>query len=161
MTDDPFEQVYDEHHARLYRIALLVCHGDAAAAEDAVAEAFVDVHQAWIDGAADDVLRFARDRLVDLLLGRYRDEHQPPPPLASVAAPTMDEGAAAGIAAFPADADSTFAALARLPVGQRVALVLRFYEDLPYEQIASAMSVSVGSARSHVSVGVRALASPR
>ena len=39
-------------------------------------------------------------------------------------------------------------------MGQRTAVVLRFYEDLPYDRIAAAVGVSVGTAKSQVSLGL-------
>jgi RNA polymerase sigma factor (sigma-70 family) len=55
------------------------------------------------------------------------------------------------------DAASTFELLGHLPPRQRTAVVLRYYEDLSYEQIAEAMDVSVGTAKAQVSVGLQRL----
>lgn len=48
-------------------------------------------------------------------------------------------------------------ALLGLPARQRAALVLRFYEDLPEDQIATILNCRAGTARSLVSRGVQAL----
>ena len=50
---EQFAPLYDEHHEHLYRVALLLCHGDRAAAEDATAEAFIKVHTAWAEGRVE------------------------------------------------------------------------------------------------------------
>jgi RNA polymerase sigma factor (sigma-70 family) len=55
------------------------------------------------------------------------------------------------------DAQSTFELLQHLAPRQRTAVVLRYYEDLPYEQIATTMNVSVGTVKSEVSTGLRRL----
>lgn len=47
----------------------------------------------------------------------------------------------------------------RLPARQRVAIVLRFYEDLSQEQTAAVMGCSVGTVKSQVSEGIRKLRS--
>ena len=44
-------------------------------------------------------------------------------------------------------------ALRTLPVKQRTAFVLRYYEALPVEDVAAAMGTSVGTAKSHLSRG--------
>ena len=48
-------------------------------------------------------------------------------------------------------------ALAALPPRQRTALVLRYVDDLDMRGIAEAMGCSVGTAKSHVSRGLKAL----
>jgi len=49
------------------------------------------------------------------------------------------------------------AALTRLPRRMREAVVLRYWLDLPYHEIAAAMAVSTGTAKSQVSRGLAAL----
>lgn len=48
-------------------------------------------------------------------------------------------------------------AVGRLPYKQRVAIVLRFHEDLSYAQIAKAMGCPAATARSHVHRGLAQL----
>ncbi|MEO3810371.1 SigE family RNA polymerase sigma factor [Sphaerisporangium sp. B11E5] len=48
-------------------------------------------------------------------------------------------------------------ALARLPVRQRTAIVLRYYEDMSEPEIARALGVSVGTVKSTVSRGMAKL----
>lgn len=50
------------------------------------------------------------------------------------------------------------AAIAELPPRQRQALVLRYWLDLPYAEIAQAMGVSVGTVKAQLSRGTGALA---
>ena len=49
--------------------------------------------------------------------------------------------------------------LLRLPPRQRVAIVLRYYEDLTQEQTAEVMGCSVGTVKSQVSEGISKLRS--
>jgi RNA polymerase sigma-70 factor (sigma-E family) len=53
--------------------------------------------------------------------------------------------------------DALWEALNRLPHRQRAALVLRFYEDLAERQTAEALGCSIGTVKSRVSRGLRAL----
>jgi RNA polymerase sigma factor (sigma-70 family) len=54
--------------------------------------------------------------------------------------------------------DEVVAALRRLPLRQREALVLRYYLDLPEAEMAAAMGVSPGSVKTHLHRGLAALA---
>jgi RNA polymerase sigma-70 factor (sigma-E family) len=48
-------------------------------------------------------------------------------------------------------------ALAKIPVRQRTALVLRFFADLPEAEVAELMGCSVGSVKTHTHRGLRAM----
>jgi RNA polymerase sigma factor (sigma-70 family) len=54
---------------------------------------------------------------------------------------------------------ATDEAMRGLPGRQRAAIYLRYYEDLPYESIASVMVIPSGTARSLVHRGLQRLAS--
>ena len=57
----------------------------------------------------------------------------------------------------PDDLDLIWAACGRLPEAQRTAVVMRFYEQLEYAEIAELTGVLEGSVRSRVSRGLAAL----
>jgi hypothetical protein len=69
----------------------------------------------------------------------------------------LDGLAVAGGGGLPAPGDRTLAALGRLPVRQREALVLRYYADLQESQAAAAMGVTRSAFRWHVTRGMRTL----
>jgi RNA polymerase sigma-70 factor (sigma-E family) len=151
---DEFAPLYDEHHARLYRVALLLCHGQEAMAEDAVADTFIKVYGAWLNADIEHFFAYARRTLVTHVIGQVRRN--------KVADAYLDrhpgtEQHAVDVEDSVASAAATFDLLSRLPMRQRTAVVLRYYEDLSYEQIAEAMDVSVGTAKAQVSVGLRRL----
>ena len=58
---------------------------------------------------------------------------------------------------MPDDHDRIWAACRRLPEAQRTAVVLRFYEQLEYAEIAELTGVREGSVRSRVSRGLAVL----
>ena len=60
-------------------------------------------------------------------------------------------------AALPPEVDEIWQALAGLSERQRAALVLRFYEDLPLEEIARTLGCRLGTAKSLVHRGLAAL----
>jgi DNA-directed RNA polymerase specialized sigma24 family protein len=65
--------------------------------------------------------------------------------------------AAGQLAITPRDCVPVIAALRELPPRQREALVLRFYLDLPEEQVASAMRTSRGAVTKHTARAMAAL----
>lgn len=149
---DEFAPLYDEHHERLYRVALLLCHGAEAMAEDAVAETFLRVYPAWADGRIDNFFAYARQTLVNHVMGQYRSDQ------VATRYAGMERGDGRGerpIDESIADASTTFQLLEQLAPRQRTAVVLRYFEDLSYDQIASTMGVTSGTAKAQVSVGLQ------
>lgn len=55
------------------------------------------------------------------------------------------------------DADLLVRALAQLPRQQRATVVLRYYQDLPEQDVAHALNCSVGSVKTHASRGLARL----
>jgi RNA polymerase sigma-70 factor (sigma-E family) len=153
-TWDEFAPLYDEYHERLYRVALLLCHGSSAQAEDAVAETFIKVYKAWSAGGVDNFFGYARQTLVNHVVGQYRHEQVANRYLGAQAGDLRGER---GTEDAVVDASTVFSLLEQLPPRQRAAVVLRFYEDLPYEQIATTLGVSVGTVKAQVSVGLQRL----
>jgi RNA polymerase sigma factor (sigma-70 family) len=151
---EQFAPLYDEHHERLYRVALLLCHGSRAAAEDAVAETFIKVHRAWAQGGVEHFFPYARRTLVNHVMGQYRNEQVA---TRYESQQVGDLRGAREVEDTIIDATTAFELLEQLPPRQRTAVVLRYYEDLSYEQIAQAMEVSVGTAKAQVSVGLQRL----
>ena len=144
---DEFAPLYDAHHQRLYRVALLLCHGDTAMAEDAVTETFLRVYEQWSAGKVDNFFQYARQVLVSQVLGERRHEGSAPRSGTERVDRPLDETLAG--------ASATFKLLEELAPDQRTAVVLRYFEDLSYDQIASTMGVSTGAAKAEVSVGLQ------
>lgn len=153
-TWDDFAPLYDEHHARLYRVALLLCHGSAAMAEDAVAETFIRVHRAWAEGKVENFFPYARQALVNHIMGLFRSQQVA---MRHAGRQVADQRGERTVEDSIVDAATTFDVLERLPLRQRTAVVLRYYEDLSYAQIAATMGVTVGTAKAQVSVGLQRL----
>ena len=149
---DEFAPLYDEHHERLYRVALLLCHGSEAMAEDAVAETFLRVFPVWAEGRVDNFFAYARQTLVNHVMGQYRSDQ-----VATRYAGTQrgDTRGQRPLDETIADASTTFQLLEQLAPRQRTAVVLRYFEDLSYDQIASTMGVTSGTAKAQVSVGLQ------
>jgi RNA polymerase sigma-70 factor, ECF subfamily len=133
-TSAEIEAVYRERfRAFLFTVTALLRDGDAAL--EAVQEGFsVALHrrrsfrregnlESWLWRI---VLNVARDRLRSIRRERTIEE--------ATASSEMDSSD-----------DDVRAALLRLPERQRLAVFLRYYADLSYEQIADALGVRVGT----------------
>ncbi|MEV0732479.1 SigE family RNA polymerase sigma factor [Polymorphospora sp. NPDC050346] len=149
--DDVVGEVYAGCFRRLV-VQLYAVTGDLTEAQEAVQEAFVralaaprrferlDNPEAWLRRVAVNVARsrYRRRRVLDGLLRRIG-----PPPVVADVGP---------------DHVALMAAMRRLPRGQRDALALHYLVDLPIEEVADALGVSVGTVKSRLSRGRRALA---
>lgn len=148
---ESFDSFYRDTRQRLYD-CLNALTGNAAEAQDAVHEAYARAWQRWgeVGGYADPEAwvrtvarriavsrwRRARNRLV------AHRRHGPPPPIPG---PNPD-------------AAVLEAALARLPLDQRVAIVLHHLCDLPVAAVAVETGVPEGTVKARLSRGRKALA---
>jgi len=144
----------ERHQRRLYRIALgyLRQHEDAL---DVVQEAFVKAFQAagrW-DGSADAGPWLSRIT-VNLAIDRWRRNRRRGQTFSPLAegdhlevladpGPSPDRGVTRREAA-----DRLTLALAELPERQRAVVVLRHYQDLSLEEIATTLGMSLGTVKS-------------
>ena len=150
---ESFDAMLDVHAPALLRTAFLLT-GDAHLAEDLLQTALVKTWTRW--GTIRDVDRapaYVRGVMATTSVAWWRRRWR-----AEVA--TGDVPDVAGGDAYDAvhQRDEIGRALARLTPRQRAALVLRFYEDMPESEVASALGCSVGTVKSTVS---RALAAVR
>jgi RNA polymerase sigma-70 factor (sigma-E family) len=146
--------LYRAHGMALIRMALLLT-GDQATAEDVVQDAFLGFHRAR-PGLRDQdkALSYLRASVVNGCRSVHRArrrarlrrvEHDPP--VWSAESAVMAEQ----------DRREVLAAVARLPVRAREVLALRYYLDLPYEEIAATLGVSKGTVSSTISRALAAL----
>lgn len=138
--------LYQAHAVGLVRLAYLML-GDRPSAEDVVQDAFWALYRSW-DRLAEparalayvrsSVLNGCRSALRHRAVGRRvtPTAYQPPAVSAETAAIGNEER------------QEVMQAVRRLPGRQREALVLRFYLDLPEQEIARIMGLRPGSVRS-------------
>ena len=133
-----FAEVYDGELLAVTRLAFLLVRSQAQA-EELAHDAFVRLYERFDE--VDNPPGFLRTVVVRLALraeGRRRMEG--------------DRLRLVGAAAHGGDGDpevdETWAALERLRPERRTVLVLRFYADMAYDDIAQATGCSAGTARS-------------
>lgn len=149
-----FERLVEDRLDATYRLARLILR-DAQEAEDATHDAFV---RAWRDhGRLRDPERFdawfgrilvnaCRDRL-------RKGSHRRHDDLATAAGAT----AASDPNRQVDDRDALERAFRTLNADQRIAVVLRYYRDLPVEQVARTVGAPVGTVRSRLHYGLKEL----
>jgi RNA polymerase sigma-70 factor (ECF subfamily) len=141
-----FEALYRRYASAVFRFAWGMC-GDRAAAEDLVSETFVRLltrtPRIRTQTALAYLLAVARNAY---LTGRRRQRREVALDEA-MAAPHCDPASHLDDQARLA---AVMGALSSLPEGERAALLLRVDHDLPYEDIASALGISVGAAKVRV-----------
>lgn len=133
---EAFTLVYRSERDRLRRVAYLMT-GQSAVADELVHDAFVRLHQKW--GAVDVPAAYLRTTLVRLCL-TWRDRMAMGQAREPRSADRVD----------PPEIDETWDLLTMLPRDQRVALVLRYYEDLPVAEIARVMGCRPATARTRI-----------
>lgn len=143
-----FEELVAATGDRMLRTAVLLT-GDRHQAEDLVQSAYAQAFARWkLVARADNPVAYVRTILMRLFLSDRRRKR--------VGEVAWEPGA--DVAARPVDAVlrlSLLEALATLPPKDRAVLVLRYYEDLPFADVADQVGLSVGACRARAS---RALA---
>ena len=138
-----FEQLYTTYFSDVYRFSVWLTR-DQSLADDVASETFV---RAWArrDRLRTETLKgylLAIARSVFLKQRQRSSNHEQLPEGLADAGPDPHRVAAARM-----DLDRVTASLARLPTVDRLALVLRTEQSLPYAEIARVLEISIGAAR--------------
>lgn len=151
-------QLVERHHSPLLGFLYRLTGGDRALAEDLAQDTFLRVlrtcHQyraarpfkPWLYAIA---LNIARDHFKRADT-RHTDSAADDV-LDGLAAPLEDE--------LDFDARQVAAAITALPEQQRVAILLRYYQDLSLADIAETLNIPIGTVKSRLSLGLQRLRS--
>jgi RNA polymerase sigma-70 factor (sigma-E family) len=133
--------------------ALLV--RDVPTAEDVVHDSFIAMRDAWDRlGDADPALAYLRQAVVNRSRSILRHRTAIAQTLRQV---PPDTPHAEDEVLIQLERSNVVAALRKLPVRQREAIVLRYYADLSEAEIAAAMGITRGAVKSHTARGMSAL----
>jgi RNA polymerase sigma-70 factor, ECF subfamily len=144
----------ERHYAELYRYAFSVLR-EARAAEDAVQDAFERAFVA-LGRYPEERLRAMKLRpwmyriTLNVARNRLRQRREVPVEEISVVGGVADDEDRAGVM-------DALAALGRLPERQRVAVTLRYMQDLPYAEISGVTGWPEGTAKTLVRRGLERL----
>jgi RNA polymerase sigma-70 factor (ECF subfamily) len=155
-----FRELYDIYKDRVYSIALYFFHGDRIAASDVTQQVFLKVLANIGQFRGDAVFSTWLYRLVvNACLDESRDrKHR---------AVTQDRSRLEAVPGSGSQESgylraqvsaSVRAAVASLPPKFRIAVLLRYFDDLSYEEMAKALHCSMGTVASRLSRGHKLLA---
>jgi RNA polymerase sigma-70 factor (sigma-E family) len=147
-----FDAWVEARVAALLRFAYLVT-GSQQAAEDAVQSALVSACEKWSRvSRRDDPDAYVRRMVVNAHISAWRRTGRLESPVAEVRDATGADPAQQVV-----EHDAVWRMCAGLPPQQRAAVVLRFYEDLEYAEVAAVLGIAEPTARSHVHRALTAL----
>jgi RNA polymerase sigma-70 factor (sigma-E family) len=139
----------------LHRAAYLMV-GDPQLAQDLLQEALTKTYVAWPrlhdSGNHAKVEAYVRKAITTTAIGWFRKRSW-----GERATETVPDPGSVGHADAADERAWLWQALQELPVRQRAAIVLRYYEDLTEAQTADAMGCAVGTVKSQVSAGLQKL----
>jgi RNA polymerase sigma factor (sigma-70 family) len=150
-------ELYDRFGRVAYGLALRILR-DAALAEDAVQEAFLQVWRGAADyrseraKASTWVLTFVHRRAVDLVRREERRRAEPVDALPEPVAPGADEAAV-----DRSRREIVQEALSRLPAEQRKAIQLAYYGGLTQSELAERLNQPLGTIKSRMFTGLQRL----
>ena len=154
MADQPdFDSWVVARGPALLRLAYTLT-GNRTDAEDVVQEALARALARWSRiSAAGDIDAYVRRMVVNEHTSVWRRFRRRESPVEAVAdGPTPEDGRVE-----PDDRRRIWLACQALPEAQRTAVVLRYYEQLEYAEIAALTGVREGSVRARVSRGIATL----
>lgn len=141
---ESFEELVTATGDRMLRTAVLLT-GDRHAAEDLVQSTYAQVFARWrLVSRAENPAAYTRTILTRLFLSDRRRKRVPELPLLDGADATAPPG-------DPTLRLSLVEALGTLPPLDRAVLVLRYFHDLPVDEVAAQTGLSASACRSRAS----------
>lgn len=159
MGQQPFETVLEAHHAEIYRYLLRVTFR-ASEAEDLSQETFLRAYRAYRGlGPEANVRAWLFAIATNLARNHFRAEKRRRTAHAAVRArgSEQDPTDPAGVTLARETTARLDGAVARLPLRQRLAFILRKVHDLEYDTVGRSLGCSAQTARAHVFQALRKL----
>ncbi|MGW1343352.1 SigE family RNA polymerase sigma factor [Kribbella sp. NPDC002412] len=148
-----FDELVVSTERRLLRLGLMLT-GGVHSAEDLVQTVFARAHRKWERiQSLDNPEAYLRTMVVNEFLSWRRLLKNRELPVAE----PVDLPSTEDIGARQALRDTAWRLLATLPRQQRAVLVLRYYEDLPDDEIAAVLGCAPGTVRSNAARGLATL----
>ena len=161
MDEQDFERMIACHYPRIRRAALLLSNGNDWDADDLAQETLLQAAQSWPRFCG---LSEAGTWLYSILLNQHRRRLRAAKRLWRRWLVWFDRRPSddsAGAPGHTLEAEewraSLWIAVAKLPDPQKQALLLRYSEELSYEQIASVLRCPIGTVKSRLHQGLAAL----
>jgi RNA polymerase sigma-70 factor (ECF subfamily) len=154
--------LYEAYKDKVYSIAFYFFHGDAAAASDVTQQVFLKLIGGMTRYRGDSAFstwlyRIVVNACVDRSR-RHRAEVAVPEPEALAAVVVDSALSHEALFARSEVAQTVKDAVAALPPKLRMAILMRYFDELSYTEMAKALDCSVGTVSSRLSRGHRLLA---
>ena len=156
---DAFRALYEVYKDRVYSMSLYFFHGDPVAASDVTQQVFLKLMTSIRQFRGDSefstwLYRLVVNACMDVARTRKADVAISSSRIETFGSPDSQEEnfERAQVAA------SVREAVSALPPKFRIAVLLRYFEDLSYEQMAKALHCSIGTVASRLSRGHKLLA---
>jgi RNA polymerase sigma-70 factor (ECF subfamily) len=155
IANDEFRRLIETHQRMVFSIALRVT-GDYASAEEVAQDVFLELHRSGERLAGEDHIRYwlrrvATHRAIDAL---RRQAQRPEADADEWVEEQQVDGVSVSSAGLQARLDDL---LRTLPEPMRVAVVLRYQEEMLPDEIAQMLGQSVASVKSHLHRGLTLL----
>jgi RNA polymerase sigma-70 factor (ECF subfamily) len=155
IANDEFRRLIETHQRMVFSIALRVT-GDYASAEEVAQDVFLELHRSGERLAGEDHIRYwlrrvATHRAIDAL---RRQAQRPEADADEWVEEQQVDGVSVSSAGLQARLDDL---LRTLPEPMRVAVVLRYQEEMLPDEIARVLGQSVASVKSHLHRGLTLL----
>ncbi len=152
-----FAILFDRYKNLVYKIAYLMLDS-AEDAEDALQEVFLQVHRslARFDPERSNFTTWLHRITVNHCLNRRRRNRQAPLPLDDAMLSTLSQHGPSPDERVD-EREALQHALAQLTEKQRTLVILRYYGDLSYAEIAQVLDIPVGTVRSRLSQATKML----
>ena len=154
---DAFRALYDLYKDRVYSIALYFSRGDASAASDVTQQVFLKLMTGIGQFRGDAEFSTWLYRLVANACMDAGRRQKAAAVFSRDIETVAGEGSPEDDYARKQIASSVRVAVSALPPKFRVAVLMRYFEDLSYEQMAKALQCSMGTVASRLSRGHRML----
>jgi RNA polymerase sigma factor (sigma-70 family) len=151
--DGPFVAAFEREREAVLRLAYALV-GDAGVAEELAAEAFARTYERWSRDLVRDIGPYVRQAVVNHARDHFRrlDRRR-----RFEVRRTRETGGTTALVDDIADRDHAGRLLRGLPPRQRAALVLRYWADYSDAQVAEALGVPLGTAKSLLRRGLKRL----
>jgi len=149
---EAFAALFEQHKNLVYKTAYLIL-GDAHEAEDALQEVFLLVHKSLngFDARKGAFTTWLYRITLNFCLNHRRKRYHP----------SLEEVSPTPSTHFPgaqlAEEDSLWQATRSLSAKQQAVVILRYFWDLPYAEIASILEVPLGTVKSRLDLALKTL----
>jgi len=162
-SDEDFETVFRQYRDMVFKTAYLIL-ADAQKAEDVLQEVFIKVHKSLetFDSRRGRLSTWLYRITVNQCISERRTRHLPSVSLENLREEGFDLAAADcrrpdDLALRQEESEKIQQAMKALDRKHRAVLVLRYFDDLSYDELAQALDIPLGTVKSRLNTAIRIL----